>query len=288
MEADPPTRLDDPATRDPRGRSHEEWLDVLESLVGKLSEFSGAPIEVGPYWLDFGGPAVSAALGARVRAQRPFPGVASDSWEAALCITGGDGRAHVDVMAFPFLEGSVVTGRGRLADLPDGAEVEELWVSYGQGTWQLRGFRSPDGAGEWDHVRGPGAAFFRRLLCRTTKSAFRPGEGILVRLDHPDFAELAEMESRGAGMVSIHKLWRDRQEIVRPPAAAPLPRAMSSGTGLFVETTPGALADLRELALAGGWGQGWYAVELRVDYSRGAGSSDSDISGPFEFEIALP
>lgn len=274
--------VEEMVTRDPRGRSEEEWLDVLELLLSRLEGMTGSKIEVGAYWMDVRATSASAALGARIRADGPLLGTASDCWEAALCITGDQEGAYVDAMAFPFLRGSVVNRDGRLVDLPGNSEVDELWLHHEEGRWEDKGFRYPDGPGEWDHIRAPGDAFFRNLFCSAVRPEVAAGEPVAVTVDHRAVVEVS-LEVEAA--VSIHRLWRDGREIVEAPPATPLPRP-GSERRLAVELgdLPGEVR-LDALSIPGGWAPGRYRIELRLHHAPRPTSRDADISEPVEIKI---
>lgn len=206
MRASVITDLDELAVADPRGRTEGEWLEVFEHLLTSLSATTRAKIEVGAYWLDVGSTAASASLGARIRADGPLLWTSSDCWEAAFCITGGREGAYVDVMAFPFLRGSVVTRDGRMTDLDGDHEVEELWLHYADGRWEDRGWHYPEGAGEWDYVREPGHLSFRALRCRSAKGSFAIWEPLLILVDraHGGDSSLGDRASL-APLVQLHE-----------------------------------------------------------------------------------
>lgn len=270
------------AVADPRGRTEAEWLDVFEYLLGLLRDATRAEIEVGAYWLDVEANAAAAALGARIRADGPLLWTDSDCWEAAFCITGGREGSYADVMAFPFLRGSVITRDGRLDDLRGAHEVEELWLHYTDRKWVDQGWRYPDGAGEWDHVRRPGDAFFRAISCTGVKDRFTVLEPLMISVDcvHGQEPTLGDRAS-----LSIHRLLRDGREIVAPSSAVPLPRPGSSHRLPFGSTKLPASFRLDSLPIPGGWAPGKYRLEVRLDHSRSPASRDSDISEAGEFEV---
>lgn len=274
--------LDELAVADPRGRTEEQWLDVFEHLLASLSVATRAKIEVGAYWLDVGSTAASASLGARIRADGPLLWTSSDCWEAAFCITGGSEGAYVDVMAFPFLRGSVVTRDGRMDDLEGDREVEEFWLHYADRNWNDRGWHYPEGAGEWDYVRRPGEAFFRGVCCTSVKGSFATLEPLIISVDRgygsdPSLGDHASL--------SIHRLLRNGQDIVEAPSTATLPRPGSSRRLPFGSTKLPAAFRLDSAPIPGGWGPGEYQLEVRLNYARGSTSCDSDISDATKFEV---
>lgn len=267
---------------DPRGRPEEEWLDVLEFGLMRLKDLTGSPIEVGEYWIDVGAGSASASLGARIRADGPLLSTASDCWEAAFCVTGGADGAYADVMAFPFLRGSVVNRAGRLEELSDNECVDEFWLHYVEGGWEERGWRYPDGAGEWDYIRRPGDAFFRSLRCSTSKAAFVVSEPLLMTLDAQNGNEPWVGDD---AWISIHRLRRDQQRILDAPCLRPLPRPRSAHRAPFESPSlPGTFhPDI--LAIPGGWAPGHYRFEVRLHHARSPTSRDSYISDAVEFEV---
>jgi hypothetical protein len=267
---------------DPRGWGESEWLDVLELLLARLRVATRAEIELGEYWMYLGPESASAALGARIRADGPLLWTDSDCWEAAFCVTGGSEGAYADVMAFPFRSGSVVTRGGRSADLPGEHDVDEFWLHHAGEQWEDRGFRYPDGPGEWDHVRAPGSAFFRSLRC-TARPTFRASEPLVVTVDHRDQDEPSLGDDAS---FSIHRLFRDGQEIMAAPPALPLSRPGSSRRLPSGAASLPAAFDLQGLAIPGGWVPGRYRLEVRLDEAQTPTSRDSHISEPVELEVA--
>jgi hypothetical protein len=272
--------LHEMAVADPTGRTEEEWLDVFEFLLARLSATTGAKIEVGAYWLEVG--AGAAALGARIRADGPLLWTASDSWEAAFCVTGDSEGAYADVMAFPFLCGSVVTRDGRMDDLNGEREVEEFWIHYADRKWEDHGWRSPDGAGEWDFIRRPGDAFFRGIRCTSVKDRFAVLEPIMISVGggSGDGGSLGDHAS-----LAIHRLLRNGQEIVATPSTVPLPRSGVSRRLPLGSTRLPTAFRLDSVSIPGGWVPGEYRVEIRVGYARNSTSCDSDISDAAKFEV---
>jgi len=158
----------------------------LEHLLGSIGSATRAKIEVGAYWLDSAPASASASLGARIRAEGPLLWTNSDSWEAAFCITGNGAGSNIDVFAFPFLRGCVIHRDGPLEDIARDHEVEAFWLQYADRRWIERGWSSPEGTGEWDHVRRPGTAFFRGIRCQSTKERFGGSEQRVISVDRAD------------------------------------------------------------------------------------------------------
>lgn len=274
--------LDALSVADPRGRTEEVWLDVFEHLLASLSAMTRAKIEIGAYWLDVGSTGASASLGARIRADGPLLWTGSDCWEAAFCITGGGDGAHVDVIAFPFLRGSVLTRHGRIQDLEGDHEVEEFWLHFAKGRWEDRGWHSPEGAGEWDHVRRPGGAFFRGVSCSTARARFTTSEPLIISVARSDDGDTSLGDHAS---LSIHRLLRDGREILEAPSMAPVPRPGSSLRRPLGATMLPAAFRLDSVPVPGGWGPGQYQLEARLNYARGPTSCDSDISEATQFEV---
>ncbi len=86
----------------PRGKNEDEWLDVAEHLVRKLAILTTSRIWIGAYWGECADE--STSFGCRLRSRQPLPGVVSDTWEAALGVTGNNRGTWADVFAFPFLD----------------------------------------------------------------------------------------------------------------------------------------------------------------------------------------
>lgn len=282
MRASVTTDLEELAVADPRGRTEEDWLEVFEHLLTSLSAATRAKIEVGAYWLDVDSTAAgSASLGARIRADGPLLWINSDCWEAAFCITGGSTGAYVDVMAFPFLRGSVVTRDGRMADLDGSHEVEDFWLHYADGRWEDRGWHYPEGAGEWDYVRRPGDAFFRGIRC-SAKDSFAILEPLMISVDR---AYQSDPTLGDRASLSIHRLLRNGRENVEAPSGGLLPRPGSPQRFPFGSAELPASFRLDAVPIAGGWTPGRYDLEVRLNYARYPGSCDSDISGAIQFEV---
>lgn len=277
------TRL---ALSDPRGRSEAEWLDVLEMLLRRLEETLGSRVEVGFYWFehgprwrDFG----CAGLVAKIRAEGALLATGGDGWEATLCMTGDESGCGVDVMAFPFLEGSLLTRRGRLADLVERWEVEEFWVTFTERGWDVRGWKPGEGPGEWDCIRAPGDMFRCVLRGRTSEASPQLGAPPLIRIEH---ARGDDVPLGGSAGFSLHRLRRDGQEIVSPqhPSSSDLDGRRDLRISATSETLPTTFA-LGPLRIPGGWIPGRYRAEVRLTYTSKPGVHESDVSTPFEFEV---
>lgn len=274
--------LEQKTIADPRGRSEEEWLDVFEYLLGSLGSATCARIEVGAYWLDSMSTLASASLGARIRADGPLLGINSDCWEAAFCITGNGAGSYIDVFAFPFLRGCVINRDGPLEGVAQDDEVEEFWLQYADRRWNQRGWRSPEGTGEWDYVRRPGAAFFRDIRCQSTKARFRSSEPRLISLDRAG----DRRRSLGArASLSIHRLLRQDREIVTPPSTVAIPRPGTRSRPHLGSTMLPATFPVDSISIPGGWTPGEYQLEVRLHWESAPSSCDSDISDPIRFEV---
>jgi hypothetical protein len=268
--------------QDPRGWAIQTWMTVLEVLVRKLGEKVNTSVEIGPYWLDTGFNSASASLGVRIRANDPLLWVASDCWEAALCITGGSEGIYADVIAFPFLEESVVTRRGRMAAMAVQDDVDEFWLQYADGTWNERGWRYPDGAGEWNHVCVPGTAFFRSLNLVMEKSSFQINEEIMAYVELCDIQEL-DMISEWR----IHKLCRNSLEIVSPPSKSRLSKLENSIRLPYGSQKQPFALPISELQIPGGWIKGIYEIDFRLTRTVVPTSVESHLSEMVVFEIVL-
>jgi hypothetical protein len=257
---------------DPRGRSEEEWHEVLNWLLVTLSGHTGSRVELGPYWMDVKATnAASASMGARVRAQGALLNIPSDSWEGALCLTGGAEGAYVDLIGFPFLGGSTLTPEGRLAELGDDPDVDEYWFHMSGGTWQTKGWHS-EGYDEWSSIRAPGDACFVGVSCEL-ESTLPQASPIICRATagKDDQGRIAEVS------VSVNLLRRDGATLISPPPASVIPRNGQPERRPAQLTSGGAEIDLRDLRIPGGWIRGTYEMELRWHFDR-AEDSEADIS----------
>lgn len=283
------TERDEQLTRvalsDPRGRSEAEWLDVLDMLVRRLEEALETRIEVGFHWFEHGPrwrDSGCACLVAKIRAVGPLSYIGCDVWEASLCMTGDEDGCGVDVMAFPFSRGSLLTREGRLADLVQDSEVEEFWVTFRESGWEVLDWKPGEGPGEWNGIRAPGDVFRLLLGARVIEDS-EPGRPPLIVIEHVrgDETQLGE-----SAWFSLHRLSRDGHEIVSPerPSSRDLDARDDRRTSANFRTLPASLA-LDQLPIPQGWTPGRYRAEVRLTYAPSLGVHESDITAPFEFDV---
>lgn len=279
---------------DPRGRTETEWLDSLEFLVSRLSDATGAYLELGRYWIeDFPGHS-GAGMSARVRSKKPLRGVNCDYWEAAICLSGGHRGARADAFVIPYLRGSRITSEGRMADRSSQGEEEFWWFNFTGGEFQSKGSSWPDGPGEWSWVKQPGDEYQQNVDCRISQSSIRNDAPVYVDVIVSDLAHIKTYRNRlrpSTPRISLLHVNRNREHANLVPWNFRPPRPGSQDV-LTVDDgqTTGRDAlqiDLRRLRVRGGWLPGRYHLSLRVQnfHKPDDWSWSSEISAPINFEI---
>lgn len=275
---------------DPRGRTESEWLDTLDFLVTRLGSATSSHLHTGAYWCSDERGHESASIVARVRSRSPLPGVESDYWEAALCYTGGDNGAYSDAYAFPYLRGSALTSRGRLADGSPEEELDEFrhWQMV-DGEFVDRGWGYPDGPGEWGWVSKPGDEYWQDLDVKFAAHEFAENQPIIARLcglnvvrdPHSQFplSRISLLHvNRGRETTNLAP-WNEHPPRANSPHVIPIAdcKAVKSGYEL----------DLRKFSIRGGWKPGRYHIAMRAQYCNDPEewSFRSDISPPFKITI---
>lgn len=275
--------------------TEDAWLAALKFLVDRLAAATGGSVDIGRYWIDEDHQSVSISV--RVRAKQPFPGVASDYWEGVIALTGEDSFVWSDAYIFPFLENSVVTSRGRLADAAATAETDEFrHLQFETDQWRQRGWSSPDGPGEWAWVVNPGDEFSCDLDCRFEKPVFAPGEPLLVKASFEKLRArmTADQGKKQAGPVrlSLIHVNRGHQAANLAPWGKYPPPANGARVVRFerpasVFQNP-VTVDLRSWKIRGGWTPGKYHLSIRAQIAAGeCGHWSSVISNPLKFQIAV-
>jgi hypothetical protein len=280
----------------PRGRTEDEWLDVADRLIASLAEVTGCSLEIGRYH-GTGGfeEGASVSLGVRVRSKQGLPFVPSDYWEAAICVTADDRGTWADVFAFPFLRGSAVTPKGRIADQGPSAEIDRFWwFQYADQRWQSRGWTYPEGLGEWAWVKEPGDDYAASPMCRPTATMFHADAPILVDVELGDLRIGPPFCFRdadvGVARVSLLSVNRDREcTNIVPWSKRPL-RSNSPHVQRFRHPNDSIGNAIRvgldRWHIRRGWIPGKYSVRLRLQYKH-HNSKDflSVVSEPFKFMI---
>jgi hypothetical protein len=267
----------------PRGKTEDQWLEIAEHLTAKLSLLTASTVWIGPYWGSVGGGRVS--FGCRLRSRQPLPGVESDAWEAALCVTGDEEATWSDVYAFPFLGGSAVDTRGRISDRGPEAEIDQLrWFQFADGDWRDRGWTYPDGAGEWSWVKRPGDVYVETIECESSAAPYGRDEELRVQVRVRRRPIDSSPGSRA--VFSLVSAARGHHRVA--PWTRRLPR---SGSHHLVEVPQPALTgggislDLRAWPVEGGWQPGTYRLALRAQVRDRSGAWESSISPPFKITV---
>lgn len=280
---------------DPRGRSEAEWLDVLDYLVSRLSDATGACLEIGRYWIDDTG--ASASICVCIRAKAPLPGVDSDCWEAVACLSGQARGAWADAYAFPFLRGSAVTAEGRIADLGPDVEFEDPWTyRFAAGEFQSQGWWPADGPGEWAGIKAPGDEYMLCIDCRPVSTEFSEGEPIYVDLRPaacaPPHTDLRVGHgASNSPRISLVYVERNREGANLVPWGSRPARSNSQHAETIdriTESSHGTLRlDLSAFQIRGGWIPSKYHVSVRVQnfHEPDSWSWTSEVSVPLEFTI---
>ncbi len=271
---------------DPRGRTEDEWLDTLDAAVARLASATRARLEVGGYRVIDGPKRASFTV--RVRSREPLPEVESDNFEAVISLDGNGHRVAVDADVFPFLDGSVVTRRGRLADL--GIELDELVSMKLEGeAFTSRGWVRVDNPGEWSWVMQPGDEFKPGFSCEPL-DAYQEGAPMPLAIGIAPPVLRAARRAPGTIRFSLVAASRShtRGNLVpwgERPARSGSPRAIAFDASELPSS--GWRIQLDALSIRGGWRRGDYRVVARIqNLDREGWTWSSDISAPFDLRIA--
>ncbi len=279
---------------DPRGRSEDKWINTLKFLVSRLAYATSSNLHIGRYWISDIPGDVIAASGARVRAKSPFPYVESDYWEAAICYTGNKEHAYSDVFAFPFLKGSPVTSRGRIADFGEVIELDEFWwFQFVDGEFKSKGWSFPDGLGEWGWITKPGDEYLQCIKVTLISAEFQPGSPIEATISVPLLDKIYATRSHpniSVPRVSLVHVNRNRENTNLVPWNCYPPRINSRNIQLLDQLTVSKSTlkiDLTSFNIRGGWVPGKYHMSLRLQnfHEIGDWTATSEISEPFKFII---
>jgi hypothetical protein len=284
----------DNINKDPRGRTETEWLDTLDYLVARLSAATSAYIEVGRYWIndfpDHGG----ASLTARVRSKKPLPGVDSDYWEAAVCLSGAHRSAWSDAYVIPYLKGSRVTSKGRLVDCSTEGAEEFCWFKFAGNDFEPKGWTFPEGPGEWLWVEKPGDEYQQIVNCHQLALKVDVEAPIYIDCVVPEIASIKNYRRRSrpsTPRMSLLHVNRNREHTNLVPwnASPPRPTSQDVVTLNDVQSIGRDVLrlDLRLLRIRGGWIPGNYHLSMRVQnfHKEDDWSWSSEISAPLKFEI---
>jgi len=253
----------------PGDRSETDWLDTFEFLRSCLSDALSTEVHLGCYWInDFPGYA-SAGGCARVRGRDSVPGIESDNWEGVLCWSGNRGeRGYSSALIFPFLNGSAVMRRGRIADLGSDAEVDEF-ISYRfcDGKFIDSGWGFADGPGEWAHVTVPGTVYFQRLKAIPPSAAITADSPITVSLQIPQLSFVRTNPGhKSPSRISLVHVNRNRESTNLVPWTSRPPQSGSKDVQSLAECSfplPDIVrVRLDSFRIRGGWTPGKYHISV--------------------------
>lgn len=278
-----------------RNLTESQWLEILKYLSTKLGEATSANIEIGRYWINDYPDGSSSSLGSRVRAKSPFPGVESDYWEAALCLTSQDNKTYVDAFVFPYSNGIRVSQFGRLdndSSIEKGDEIH-WWFHFEDDKFHSKGWLLAEGPGEWSWVIKQGDEFQTKLESQLLKNEFQSDEPIFVDLVVPELSQLladsAFLKDQKPRLSLIH-VNRNRENNNLVPWNA-TPPTTNSKHAKSIKSFPPIKSDtlridLRQFNIRGGWTVGKYRASIRIQNIDKGWSWSSEISSPITFSIA--
>jgi hypothetical protein len=275
-----------------KAQTEDRWLDMLTFLVNRLSPLTGGSVDIGRYWI-FNAMDSDGSISARVRAKRPFPGIDSDYWEAAVCLSSDATSVWSDTYLFPFLRNSTFTSRGRLAD--GGNKEEFWWLSFENDEWRQEGWMGPDGPGEWSWVTEPGDEFLCNLDCQPANSVVSEHTPLFIDIQFDDFRKFYPGQQSNPdsdiirlSLVHVHRghegmnlaPWGEHPPKTKSPHVVPLRWSKDVRQNQ-------CRIDLSKWSIRGGWVPGKYYLTLRAQFAFGEpGNWISEISSPIRLQIA--
>jgi len=278
----------------PGDRSESDWLDTFEFLRSSLGSTLGTEAQLGCYCIsDFPGHGCAGG-GAGVRGGDALYGIDSDCWEGRLCWSGNRGsHGYASAFIFPFLHGSAVQPRGRLADLGSNAEVDHfLLYHFENGRVVGSGWQCGDGPGEWSCVSVPGTVYVRDLTVTPTADTIEAGAPLAVDIQIEGFSRVVTKSgARGPFRISLIHANRNRERTNLVPWTSRPPKPGSTHVQTLSDcsfpTPEPVRIRLDSFNIRGGWSPGRYHLSLRVQNSHNPThwAWSCDISGPFKLTI---
>jgi hypothetical protein len=265
------------------------WLECFELLRRSLSESLKTEVQIGCYWIDESDGNSGAGGTARIRGRAPLEGIESDSWEGILSWSGyRERKTRAVASIFPFLKGSVVQQRGRLADLGPDAETEELLdYPFENGRFVRPRWLYGDGPGEWAGVVAPGNVYWQNLTLVDGPQVFQAGEPITIRLR----LSKHEVFCRERARVSLVHVNRGREHTNLVPWTAQPPKTNSQHVQSIayadMSGSDTVVIHLNRFAIRGGWIPGRYHLTVRIQNLRDpkGWTYTADISHPIQITV---
>jgi hypothetical protein len=278
----------------PGDRSELDWLDTFECLRSCLSQALSTYVQLGCYWIDDFPGFASAGGSARIRGHHAVPGIDSDYWEGILCWSGNRGMSgYAGALIFPFLRGSAVVRRGRIADLGPGQEVDEnVYYRFENGTFINSGWSYADGPGEWASVTTPGTVYLQCLNVIPPARIIGEHSQIAVDLQIPQLSSiLAHSERESAARISLVHVNRNHESTNVVPWTSQPPQRGSRDVQTVADcsfpTHDVLRVRLDSFRIRGGWMPGKYHLSIRIQnfHKLTDWAWSCDISEPFKLTI---
>jgi len=280
----------------PRGRSEDEWLVILGSLIRRLDDAIGGYVIVGEYYISGKGDDANVSLVAYLRSRDPLPWVPSDSWEGPISIDGDRMGTSSQVLASLFLGDAWVTCDGPVVEPPQEPMYDDRWaLDFTEAGWRSFGWVVLEGDPE-PVVTKPGDNYPQSLACVPLSTSFSVGSPVLIEVDLTGYplrsTSPVDDPDLGVARFSLISVNRDREGGNLVPWSKSPPKSRSPRVqrvrGVVGQRRKMASLDLTPWKIHGGWRPGKYRVSLRLQYRHPEDRSWdwlSEISPPIEFQI---
>ena len=248
---------------------------------------------VGKYWVSDFPNAASAGGAFNFRCNSGVPSVESDCSEGVLCWSGNIGeRASAHASLVPFLRESPVQALGRLEDLGEGSEVEQVYSfgfingRFSEGGWE-------DGyPGEWSYIAAPGDLYRYEISPSFKKETFNVDEPSVMTLNVDGFNHTRFSNDKGSmPRISLIHVNRNREEKNLVPWTMRPPRRNSKHVQTLLDCRvpkPGLIeCRLDQFNIRGGWRPGKYHLSVRIQnfHEPGSWTWSSQVSKPIKLRI---